>query len=61
MMICFSIGATESSLAEPLVADTEARLRHEAMPLWVSDGLDAYGVALLARHHVLEPYPRTGT
>jgi hypothetical protein len=59
MMISFSIGATESSLAEPLVANTEGRLCQEAMPLWVSDGLDAYGAALLSRHHVLETYPRT--
>jgi len=55
------MGATESSLAEPLVANTEARLCHEAMPLWVSDGLDAYGAALLSRHHRVEIYPRTGT
>ena len=60
MMISFSMGATEFSLAEPLVADTEARLCHDAMSLWVSDGLDAYGAALLSRHHVLETYPRTG-
>jgi hypothetical protein len=60
MMISFSIDATESSLAEPLIADTEARLCREAMPLWVSDGLDAYGVALLSRHYVIETYPRTG-
>jgi IS1 family transposase len=60
MMISFSLGATESSLAEPLVADTEARLCREAMPLWVSDGLDAYGGAPLSGHHVLETYPRTG-
>jgi len=60
MMISFAVGATESVLAEPLVANTEGRLCHEAMPLWVSDGLDAYGAALLSRHHVFETYPRTG-
>lgn len=59
MMISFCIGATESSLAEPLVAHTEGRLCQEAMPLWVSDGLDAYGAALFSRHHVVETYPRT--
>lgn len=59
MMISFWIGATESSLAEPLVADTEGRLCQEAMPLWVSDGLDAYSAALFSRHHVIEIYPRT--
>jgi hypothetical protein len=60
MMISFSLGATESSLAEPLVANTEGRLCNEAIPLWVSDGLDAYSAALLSRHHVVEIYPRTG-
>jgi hypothetical protein len=60
MMISFCIGRTESSLAEPLVAQTEERLCHEATPLWVSDGLDAYGCALFSRHHVVETYPRTG-
>jgi hypothetical protein len=59
MMISFCIGATESSLAEPLVAHTEGRICKEAMPLWVSDGLDAYGAALFSRHHVVETYPRT--
>lgn len=59
MMISFCIGATESFLAEPLVAQTEGRLCQKAMPLWISDGLDAYGAALFSRHHVVEFYPRT--
>jgi len=59
MMISFCIGATECSLAEPLVTHTEGRLCQEIKPLWVSDGLDAYGAALFSRHHVLETYPRT--
>jgi len=59
-MISFRIGATEASLAEPLVAHTEARLDRDAQPLWVSDGLDAYGAALFSRHHIVEVYPRTG-
>ncbi len=60
LMISFSIGATESSLAEPLVAHTEGRLRRDAEPLWVSEGLDAFGATLFSRHHILEVYPRTG-
>ena len=60
MMISFCIGRTESSLAEPLVAQTEERLCQGATPLWVSDGLDAYGCALFSRHHVVETYPRSG-
>jgi len=59
MMISFCIGATESFLAEHLVARTEGRLCQEAVPLWISDGLDAYGAALFSRHHIVETYPRT--
>lgn len=59
-MIAFRTAATESSLAEPLIAKTEARLRADAEPVWVSDGLDAYGAALLKRHHQVVTFPRTG-
>lgn len=59
-MISFCLGATESSQAEPLVAQTEGRLCPETAPLWVSDGLDAYAAALFRRHHVIETYPRSG-
>ena len=59
-MIVFCVAATEASLAEPLVRRTEERLCADAWPLWVSDGLDAYGAALFDRHHVIETYPRTG-
>jgi hypothetical protein len=60
MMISFCIARTESSLAEPLIARTEERLCHGTTPLWVSDGLDAYGCALFSRHHVVKTYPRSG-
>jgi hypothetical protein len=30
------------------------------LPLFVSDGLDCYGVALLEQYHLKVPYPRTG-
>lgn len=59
-MISFRIDKTEASLADPLVAHTEARLCQDAAPLWVSDGLDAYGAALLSRHHTVRIFPRTG-
>jgi hypothetical protein len=42
------------------VAHTEERLCEDAAPIWTSDGLDAYGAALFARHHIIETYPRTG-
>lgn len=59
-MISFMIDATESSLAEPLIMDTERRLSDNEWPVWVSDGLDAYGEALRGRHCIVQTYPRTG-
>ncbi len=47
-------------MADPLIAATEERLVANAWPLWLSDGLDAYGTALQARHCVLQTFPRTG-
>lgn len=60
MMISFMIDAKESSLSEPLIAETERRLADGSWPVWVSDGLDSYGEALKNRHCILETYPRTG-
>jgi len=54
------LAASEPALAEPLIAATEEKLAADAWPLWVSDGLDAYGVALQARHCLLQTFPRTG-
>lgn len=59
-MLSFMIDAQESSLAEPLIERTEARLRKGSWPVWVSDGMDAYGEALKDRHCVLQTFPRTG-
>ena len=59
-MLSFQIAATESALAEPLIMSTEARLKEESWPVWVSDGLDAYGEALKSRHCFVHHYPRTG-
>lgn len=60
LMLSFMIGAQESSLAEPLIERTEERLRKGSWPVWVSDGMDAYGEALKDRHCVLQTFPRTG-
>jgi IS1 family transposase len=60
LMLSFVIGPQEPSLAEPLIAKTEARLRKGSWPVWVSDGMDAYGEALKNRHCVLRTFPRTG-
>lgn len=59
-MLSFMIDTQEPSLAEPLVDRTEGRLRKGSWPVWVSDGMDAYGEALKSRHCVLQTYPRTG-
>lgn len=59
-MISFIIDSLESSLAEPLIVETERRLADGSGPIWVSDGLDSYGEALMSRHCVVETYPRTG-
>jgi IS1 family transposase len=60
LMLSFVIDAQEPSLAEPLIAKTEGRLRKGSWPVWVSDGMDAYGEALKNRHCVLQTFPRTG-
>jgi len=60
LMLSFMIGAPEAALAGHLIADTEARLRKDSWPVWVSDGLDAYGEALKDRHCIMQYYPRTG-
>jgi IS1 family transposase len=60
LMLAFLIDAQEPSLAEPLVDRTEGRLRGGSWPVWVSDGMDAYGEALKNRHCILQTYPRTG-
>jgi IS1 family transposase len=59
-MLSFMIGAPEAGLAGPLIATAEARLQADSWPVWVSDGLDAYGEALKNRHCTLQYYPRTG-
>jgi len=60
MMLSFCVGATEASLAKPLIAKVEGQLEENSQPIWVSDGLDAYGEALRDRHSNLETYSRTG-
>ena len=59
LMLSFMIDTQEAYLAEPLIASTEERLKAGSWPVWVSDGLDAYGEALKGRHCTLQYYPRT--
>ena len=60
LIIQWEIASQESYLADPLIASTEQRLSHNCWPIWVSDGLDAYGNALKKRHHRIQTFPRTG-
>jgi IS1 family transposase len=60
LMLSFMIDGLEPSLAAPLVDRTEKRLRKGSWPVWVSDGMNAYGEALKRRHCILQMYPRTG-
>jgi IS1 family transposase len=60
LMLSFWIAGQEPDVAEPLIARTEERLQEGTWPIWVSDGMDAYGDALKRRHCVLKLYPRTG-
>jgi IS1 family transposase len=60
LMLSFMIDTHEAYVAEPLIAATEERLKAGSWPVWVSDGLDAYGEALKERHCTLQYYPRTG-
>jgi len=59
-MLSFWIAGREPDVAEPLIARTEERLQEGTWPVWVSDGMDAYGEALKKRHCILKLYPRTG-
>jgi IS1 family transposase len=60
LMLSFWIAGQEPDVAEPLIARTEERLLEGTWPIWVSDGMDAYGEALKKRHCLLKLYPRTG-
>jgi len=60
LMLSFWIAGQEPEVAEPLIAQTEERLQEGTWPVWVSDGMDAYGDALKKRHCILKRFPRTG-
>jgi hypothetical protein len=53
LMLSFTIDAQEPWLAESLVEKTERSLRKGSWPVWVSDGMDAYGEALKSRHCIV--------
>ncbi len=59
MILAVVVGPRSQQSATELI-DRTAYVLCGQMPLFVSDGLDSYGVALLDRYHVTLTYPRTG-
>ena len=59
MILALIVGPRTQASADQLIGRTASVLVGR-LPLFASDGLDQYGVALFKRWHVDVPYPRTG-
>lgn len=59
MILALVVGPRTQASADTLIGRTASVLVGR-LPLFASDGLDQYGVALFKRWHVDVPYPRTG-
>jgi IS1 family transposase len=59
LILAVVVGPRSQQRATELIERTACVLDGQ-MPLFVSDGLDCYGVALLNRYHVTVTYPPTG-
>lgn len=59
MILAVVVGPRTQQSAHQLI-DRTAYVLCGKLPLFVSDGLDSYGVALLDRYHVNVSYPPTG-
>lgn len=59
LILAVVVGPRTQQCANQLIAQT-AYVLCGPLPLFVSDGLDSYGVALLDRYHVNVSYPPTG-
>ena len=59
LILALVVGPRTQASADELIERTASVLVGR-LPLFASDGLDQYGVALLNRWHVQVPYPRTG-
>ena len=59
MILALIVGPRTQARADQLIGRTASVLVGR-LPLFASDGLDQYGVALFTRWHVDVPYPRTG-
>lgn len=59
MILALVVGPRTQASADQLI-DRTATVLVGRLPLFASDGLDQYGVALFARWHLEVPVPRTG-
>jgi hypothetical protein len=60
MILAYEVQPTEGKVADPLVEKSHALVPHSPWRLWVSDGWDPYGAALVARHSLWQHFPSTG-
>jgi IS1 family transposase len=59
LILALVVGPRSQQSANQLIERTASVMRGP-LPLFVSDGLDSYGIALLERYHVQVSYPPTG-
>lgn len=60
LILATTVGDHEEQTATQLLAKTKRRIKKRSLPLFVSDGWDAYIKALLNQFHKIIEYPLTG-
>lgn len=60
LILATTVGDHEEQTATQLLAKTKRRIKKRPLPLFVSDGWDAYIKALLNQFHKIIEYPLTG-
>ncbi len=59
LILAHVVGPRNHASANILIQRTDKRITRE-LPLFVSDGLDLYGIALTEQYHVMVTFPKTG-
>ncbi len=59
LILAHVVGPRNHASAETLIQRTDKRITGE-LPLFVSDGLDLYSIALTEQYHVTVTFPKTG-
>ena len=59
LILAHVVGPRNHASAETLIQRTDKRITGE-LPLFVSDGLDLYSIALMEQYHVTVTFPKTG-